>query len=149
MPSFGKRSSRRLEDLHPHLTSLLLECIHYVDFSVLETHRSPERQERLVSLGRSMTMNSKHLSLPAQAFDFCPWPMTKQDWTLPDRFIGTAHYILAVNAQMQKDGRLPATYHLRWGGDWDSDGLYGRAHKDDQTFDDLGHIEMVLHAERA
>lgn len=148
MPSFGKRSERLLENLHPHLITLLRECIHHIDISVLETHRTPDRQARLVDLGRSKTLRSKHLFLPAEAFDFCPWPMTKADWQYPDRFIGAAKFIMATCKQMQRDGRIPATFDLRWGGDWDSDDLYGRAHKREQTFDDYAHIEMVLNAER-
>tara|TARA_R100001594_G_scaffold101287_1_gene135851 strand:- start:7338 stop:7787 length:450 start_codon:yes stop_codon:yes gene_type:complete len=148
MPSFGKRSERLLEDLHPLLVKLLRECIHHIDFSLLETHRTPERQQTLVDTGRSMTKNSKHLQLPSEAFDFCPYPMSKKDWKYPDRFIGVAKFIMATCKQMQRDGRIPATFNLRWGGDWDSDDLYGRAHRSEQTFDDLGHIEMVFNAER-
>lgn len=148
MPQFGRKSERRLESLHPHLVALLKECIHYIDFCVLETHRTPERQEVLLATGRSMTKNSKHVKLPSEAFDFCPFPMTKKDWKHPARFIGVAKFIMATCKQMQKDGRLPATFFLRWGADWDGDDLYGEAHKDDQTFDDYGHIEMVFNAER-
>jgi len=147
MPSFGERSRRRLENAHPHLQTLCREAIRFLDFTVLETHRSPERQEELVSLGRSKTKKSLHLSLPSKAIDLAPWPLNEKDWREPARFIGLALYIQATCDQMQRDGRLPATFKLVWGGDWDSDGLYGPAHKD-QTFDDLPHLQLNFYAER-
>ncbi len=61
MFKFSKRSREKLDTLHPDLQAVLNEAIKHVDFTVLEGLRTLERQEELVRIGASTTLNSMHL----------------------------------------------------------------------------------------
>ena len=53
MPRFGKRSKERLSSCHEDLQDLFNEVIKHVDCSVLEGHRSAERQDKLFDEGKT------------------------------------------------------------------------------------------------
>ena len=53
MPRFGRRSKERLSTCHEDLQDLFNEVIKYVDCSVLEGHRSGERQDKLYEEGKT------------------------------------------------------------------------------------------------
>lgn len=127
MPKFGSQSRRELISCDKRLQDILNEAIQYFDFSILCGHRSKSEQERLVRLGYSKTMKSKHLANPSLAVDLAPYPI---NWKDAPRFRYLAGWIMAVAA----DKRIP----LRWGGDWDND-----TDLHDQTFFDLGHFEIM------
>lgn len=131
MYSFGKRSKERLKTLHPDMVRVLNRAMSWqiMDFSVLETLRTDQRQRRLVSIGASKTMNSKHLKQSdgySHAVDSAPYPI---DWQDTGRF-----YILngIIRAAAKVEG-----VDIRTGADWDSDGIIK-----DQSFHDLPHAEI-------
>ena len=53
MPRFGKRSRENLESCDKRLQEIFNEVIKYVDCSVLEGHRSEERQNKLYEEGKT------------------------------------------------------------------------------------------------
>ena len=128
--AFGKRSKERMKTLHPDMVRVLNRAMSFqiMDFSVLETLRTVERQKHLVDTGASKTMNSKHLVHRdgfSHAFDVAPYPI---DWQDTGRF-----YILngIIRAAAEVEG-----VNIRTGADWDSDGLIL-----DHSFHDLPHYE--------
>ena len=53
MPRFGKRSRNALATCNPKLQEIFNEVIKFVDCSVLEGHRSKERQNKLFDEGKT------------------------------------------------------------------------------------------------
>ena len=130
MPAFSARSDERLQTCHLHLQNVCRAAIKYYDFTVLEGHRSNERQDELFRQGKSKLKagESKHNQNPSLAVDIAPYPI---DWD--DR----ARFYLLAGFMFQAAGELGV--ELRWGGDWDGDWKHN-----DQTFHDLPHFEVVL-----
>jgi hypothetical protein len=124
MPRFGKRSKQRLKGVDAKLINVANELIKLMDVTVIEGLRSQERQNELVSQGKSKTKFGKHVA--GKALDLAPYPI---DWNDRERF----HYM---------GGLIRGIGHslgvkIRWGGDWDSDGDIK-----DNAFDDLVHVEI-------
>lgn len=98
--------------------------------NIIEGHRSPARQQLLVSQGKSRTMDSRHLAMPSLAIDMAPSGKGGTiDWNARDDFHLFAGFVLGVARGLGVD--------LRWGGDWDRD-----ADTKDNGFDDLVHFEL-------
>jgi len=74
MPQFGDKSKTMMSSIHPKLQRILCVAIKIIDFSIIEGHRTEERQKQLVAEGKSKTMNSKHLPYPSEAVDIAPCP---------------------------------------------------------------------------
>lgn len=129
MPSFSKSSKKQLETCHPILQEILNEVIKYVDFKILEGHRTEELQNLYYEQGKSKLKfpNSKHNKLPSLAVDIAPWPI---DWNDKTRFYFLAGVVKGIASAKG--------YKIRHGGDWDSDNDFK-----DQTFFDLPHFELV------
>ena len=124
MPRFGRRSKQRLKGVDAKLINVANELIKLMDVTVIEGLRSQERQNELVSQGKSKTKFGKHVA--GKALDLAPYPI---DWNDRERF----HYM---------GGLIRGIGHslgvkIRWGGDWDSDGEIK-----DNAFDDLVHVEI-------
>ena len=136
MPKFGKRSKEALASCHPDLKEIMNEAIKYYDFSVLEGHRSVERQLELYTDGKSKIDGVKkkgmHNYLPSLAVDIVPYPI---DWEDANRFHFLAGLVFGVAERLLAEGKI--THKLRWGGDWDRDGDFK-----DQTFIDYPHFEL-------
>ena len=128
-PRFSKRSCERLETCDDRLQALCHEGIKRFDFSVIEGHRSNDRQAQLQSEGLSKLGPglSKHNRSPSFAVDIAPYPI---DWNDAERFRFLGGLMVGIASQMG----IP----LRWGGDWDGDGKFR-----DQTFIDLPHFELL------
>jgi len=128
MPAFGRTSRSRLETCHPDLQRVFKKVVKTWDCSVLEGHRSKEKQDKLFSEGKSKVRwpNSKHNPEVSMAVDVAPYPI---DWEDLGRFYMFAGYVLRV---AEEEG-----VKLRYGGDWDGDGRTA-----DQTFHDLPHFEL-------
>jgi len=93
MPKFGKRSRKNLESCDPRLQDIFNEVIKHVDCSVIEGHRSKERQNKLYDEGKTQVKhpNGRHNAFPL--------------------FAGFVKGIALAKFNIK----------LRWGGDWDSD----------------------------
>lgn len=127
MPKFSPRSQRELSTCHWKLQAILWDAIEIVDFTVLEGHRSPEKQREAYDKGFSKVLEGTHNVLPSCGVDVAPYPL---DWADERRFYLLAGVILVIAYERG--------IKIRWGGDWDSDGDLT-----DQTFNDIGHFELA------
>ncbi|MDO8912286.1 MAG: M15 family metallopeptidase [Phenylobacterium sp.] len=119
--SLGAKSRAKLQGVDPRLVAVVERAIQItaVDFMVVEGVRPPERQKQLYAQGRTVpgkvvtwTLKSKHIE--GKAVDLLPAPY---DWKDPAKFA------LVNKAMMQAAGELGAG--VRWGRDWDGDGIIG------------------------
>ena len=129
MPRFGKSSKARLATCDKRLQDIFNEVIKTVDCSVLEGHRSKERQNKLYEEGRTKVRYPKgrHNASPSNAVDVVPYPI---DWDDRERFHLFAGFVLGVASGMG--------YTLRWGGDWNMN-----FQVNDNNFDDFPHFELI------
>mgnify|MGYP003120172875 CR=1 FL=1 len=127
MAKFGNTSLRRLKTCDARIVKVFQTVVKTFDCTVLEGHRTKERQKELVAEGKSKTMKSKHLYDPSRAIDIAPYPI---DWEDRERFTYFAGFVMGVASQLGIE--------LRWGGDWDQD-----TEVKDNRFDDLVHFELM------
>ena len=131
MPKFGKRSRDRLKGVNPDLVAVLEEVVKHFDISIIEGLRSQERQNELVSEGKSKTKFGKHVQ--GDAVDLAPYPI---DWNARDDFHYLGGFVLAIANSMN--------IKIRWGGDWNASSLFqGQRTTKDNNFDDLVHFEIL------
>lgn len=133
MPVFGSRSERELATVHPLLQRLFREVVRHWDCTILEGHRSPERQEELFRRGLSQVRRGgKHTMTPALAVDVAPWfrdpPHVR--WQDTRAFYAFGGFVLGIAAELG--------IRIRWGADWDGDHEFG-----DHTLVDTPHFELV------
>lgn len=128
MPQFSNRSAERLATCHADLQRLFNEVIKKYDCTILEGHRSNERQEELYYQGKSKLRAgfSKHNETPSIAVDVAPYPI---NWNDRNRFYHFVGYVKGVADQLG--------ISIRCGADWDGDNDLR-----DQTFFDLPHFEL-------
>lgn len=129
MPRFSRESEEQLDTLHYDLRRVLREAIKYVDFKVLKGFRGKEEQNEAFRTGASKLPwpRGKHNNFPSDAVDIAPWPI---DWDNINRFYFVCGFIIGLAQAMGVT--------LRYGGDWDRD-----FEITDQTFNDLGHLELM------
>jgi peptidoglycan L-alanyl-D-glutamate endopeptidase CwlK len=111
------RDRLRLAGVHPDLVRVVERARLAVPFIVVEGLRSRERQERLVAIGASRTLNSRHLT--GHAVDLAYWlddddgtpeaGEVRWDWPLARKLA------VAMKAAATEEGVA-----LVWGGDWKS-----------------------------
>jgi len=128
MPRFSSRSKKRLATCDKRLQGVFKEVIKYVDCTILEGHRSKERQNKLFDKGRTKLRYpaGRHNASPSRAVDVTPYPV---DWDDRERQTLFAGFVLGI---AQARG-----LKLRWGGDWDQDFKVM-----DNRFDDFPHFEI-------
>ena len=128
MPRFGRKSKERLASCDPMLQKLFNEVIKHVDCSVLEGHRSKERQNKLYDEGKTKVRypNGRHNADPSLAVDVTPYPV---DWEDRERQTLFAGFVLGIARGLG--------IRIRWGGDWDMD-----FDVQDNKFDDFPHFEL-------
>lgn len=159
MPSFSNRSERRLSMLCTELSAVAHDSIKVIDFSVIETARTRDTQERYFNEGVSRLRwpESKHNVCEdrprAEAMDL--WPYIPEFGALsghPRQITAIAgdtgrseaevkEFIYKAFARLAGVVQACAAargYSVRWGGDWDGDGSML-----DQNFHDLPHFELV------
>tara|TARA_R110002012_G_scaffold14134_1_gene59211 strand:+ start:1837 stop:2229 length:393 start_codon:yes stop_codon:yes gene_type:complete len=129
MYKWGPRSIKHLVTLDERLQKVLNEVIKYVDCSIIEGHRSGERQNKLFEEGRTKVKYpyGRHNSNPSRAVDVVPYPI---DWDDRERFHLFAGFVIGIGQSMG--------IRLRWGGDWNMN-----FEVDDNNFDDFPHFELV------
>jgi len=151
--SFGQNSSNQLATVDPALQAVCRRAIQIspIDFSVLEGRRSITRQHELYAQGRdaaalhkagvfdvpanpgkpivTWTLNSRHFPDPktglGNAVDLCPSPVDFNDM---------AKYRQIRDAMYEAANLLGTP--VRWGGDWDGDGVTEKGETD------FGHFEL-------
>ena len=128
MPRYSNKSKERLASCDERLQDVFNEVIKYVDCSILEGHRSKERQNKLYDENRTKVKypNGRHNSSPSKAVDVTPYPV---DWKARERQTLFAGFVLGIARGMD--------IRLRWGGDWDMDFQVM-----DNRFDDFPHFEV-------
>ena len=128
MPKFGRKSRERLNTCDNKLKQVFNEVIKHVDCSVLEGHRSKDRQNKLYEEGKTKVKypNGRHNRQPSSAVDVTPNPV---DWKDRERQTLFAGFVIGVASQMG--------LNIRWGGDWDQDFQVV-----DNRFDDFPHFEL-------
>ena len=136
MYKFGKTSLARLSTVHAVLQTLFKRVILRTDCSVTQGTRGKEAQTLVFERGLSRVEwpNSKHNSTPSMAVDVVPWP---EKWSSVPAFLKLKDIVLDEWSRMEQEN-LTQDFTLRWGGDWDGDG-----DREDQTFDDLPHWELI------
>ena len=129
MYRFSEKSKAKLATCDARLQELFNQVIKHYDCSVLEGHRSDERQEELFRQGKSKLRagQSKHNKNPSLAIDVAPYPI---DWNDKNKFYHFVGYVKATADQLN--------IKIRCGADWDNDNDLN-----DQTFFDLPHFELV------
>ena len=129
MPKFGKKSMENLSTCDHRLRKVFNEVIQHVDCSILEGHRSEERQNKLYEEGKTKVRYPKgrHNHKPSRAVDVVPYPI---DWNDRERFHLFAGFVLGMAYSMD--------ISLRWGGDWNQN-----FQVDDNKFDDFPHFELL------
>jgi peptidoglycan L-alanyl-D-glutamate endopeptidase CwlK len=109
--SFGTRSQKRLEGVHPDLVRVMKLAISRspIDFTIIEGLRTVEQHRRYFAAGATRTMNSRHLT--GHAIDIAPYldGQVRWDWPL-------YHKIAPVVKAAAAELGVPIT----WGGDWRS-----------------------------
>lgn len=146
MPSFGRRSRENLEDVHPDMIMIAEFVIKQFDFTVTSGNRSAKEQNELFKKGVSTKDGYNRLSKHqghqyddqlSRAIDIAPYPIDFSSKRKKlARFYMCAGYFFQASHTLHSMGLI--THKLRWGGDWDGDKDF-----EDQTFDDLGHFELI------
>ena len=130
---FGSRSQSRLLTCSEEIQRVAnrVMALQIMDFAVITGHRTRAEQDEKFESGLSKVQwpDSQHNSLPSDAIDVAPWPIDWNDSLAFARLAGLFHAAAVIEY-----GSLVL---FRWGGDWDGDG-----ESNDQTFMDLGHIEL-------
>lgn len=135
----GPASRSKLIGVHPDLVRVVERAITLttVDFRVLCGLRTVEEQRELYARGRTKpgpkvtwTLASKHLKQPdgfGHAVDLVPWPT---DWNTVAKFDAIADAMFAAAKELR--------VKIRWGRDWDRDGI-----PDEKGETDGPHFELA------
>ena len=111
MPRFSNRSRTRLESCEQTLQDIMNEAIKEIDFSIVEGHRTLERQYELYLQGKSQIDGKrkmgKHNYTPSKAVDIVPYPI---DWNDLERF----KQLAVIIKRIAKEKNIKITH----GGDW-------------------------------
>lgn len=138
----GRRSASRLNGVHPLLQAVVVLALKKYavrDFGVArDCVRTQKRQAELVNAGRSKTMNSLHRIQSdgfSHAVDLYPSgyaSVADMEW---QAFVDVADAMRAAAHELGVG--------IRWGADWDGDGLTRRDGDKDETFVDAPHFELL------
>lgn len=130
--AWSAKSLNRLRTCHDDLQKLMNEVLltYPLDITIIEGHRSEERQNQMVEEGKSKLNypNSKHNGSPSRAVDVAPLRNGKIEWRDRELWAHFAGFVLATAQRMEID--------IRWGGDWNSDLDFNEA------FYDAPHFEL-------
>jgi peptidoglycan L-alanyl-D-glutamate endopeptidase CwlK len=112
--TLSTRSRARLIGVHPDLVRVVERAITVtlVDFSVVEGVRTLAKQAEYFRKGKSMTMNSRHLT--GHAVDLAPWMMVDGKMTID--WNSDAGWEALADAM--KSSAYALSVPITWGGDW-------------------------------
>ncbi len=143
----GRNSKRKLETCHVDLQKIFTMAISIskVDFGISEGHRPIPRQKELFDQGKSkidgINKKGKHNYEPSLATDFFtyhPDLVTRRRLAYDKVHLAYLGGLLGACAEiLYAQGEI--THKLRWGANWDSDGIIDF----DQGFDDYPHVELI------
>lgn len=149
MSTFGQKSSANLSTCHRDLQKILrvaiLKCP--VDFGIHEGQRSVEKQLEYFLAGKSridpripeQKAKGKHLCEPSEAVDIhVAERHNGKSLAWDDVHLGfLGGYLISTSHSLYEKGEVE--HVLRWGGDWDNDGVIALDHR----LKDLPHFELI------
>jgi peptidoglycan LD-endopeptidase CwlK len=149
MPSFGNRSLANLKTCHVDLQKIFSEVVWTIDCTIVEGHRGQEKQDLYYDLNKSEIKfpNGKHNSFPSMAADVMRYYPDRPHlhWTDKDDMEWFAKFVIDTAQRLYAAGEI--THLIRWGADWDMDGV--RVDKDpDEGFFDGPHFELYMPKEK-
>lgn len=122
---FDSASAKRLKGAHPLLQRLLIAARAQIPFTVMDSQRGRVAQETAFRKGHSKAKfgQSAHNWDPAVAVDLAPTPL---DWNNKNSFIALWKVIGYYDPKSGKGAGLALQMKipLRWGGDWNMNGLW-------------------------
>jgi len=153
---FGSNSAKRLATCHPDIQKVfnLVISRSKVDFGVSEGHRDVSKQQAYYAIGRTVQLHrstitnvdgiikkGKHNYQPSQAIDIYVYhadKATRKKISYDGMHLSyIAGLIDSCSQELFNKGEI--THKVRWGGNWDSDGIIIF----DQNLDDMPHFEIV------
>ena len=147
MYSYGKRSKYHIDTLHVDLQTILYEVIKEYDISVIEGHRTIERQQELFNSNPPRTkidginILGKHNHLPSLAVDIVPHKKGVDPFEGSTKNLARFYYMMgivrSVTNRLLRERKI--THDVRFGLDWNKNGIFT-----DQKFHDLPHIELIM-----
>lgn len=143
MPVFGPASTTQLATCHIDIQVIFREVIWTVDCTIIEGHRGQIDQDEYFRLGKSEVQfpNSNHNSFPSMAVDSMRYYPQRPHihWSDKDDNEWFAKFVIETARKLYDAGEI--THLIRWGADWDMDGV--RVDKDpDEQFFDGPHFEL-------
>jgi peptidoglycan L-alanyl-D-glutamate endopeptidase CwlK len=110
------RSIARLDQAHPDLRRVVEHAITLspIDFTVTETLRTLKRQQQLVTIGASMTMDSRHLAHPSDGLSRAVDPAALVNGKV--RWDGPLYY--QISEAMRQAAKV-CNVAITWGNVWD------------------------------
>ena len=144
MPSYGRTSRSRLESCHEDLQAIFNAVILEADCSILCGERSQEAQTLAFDLGNSRVQwpDSLHNKKPSMAVDVALYHKDIEghiDWNNKQEFCDFSELVRKVADDLLWAGQI--SHKLRWGGDWDGDGVPVFM-DDDESLWDAPHYEL-------
>jgi peptidoglycan L-alanyl-D-glutamate endopeptidase CwlK len=132
MPKFGTASTERLATTDPRLQKLFNEVIKTFDCTVIEGHRTKEKQNEYFAAGKSKLKwpEGKHCADPSLAADVAPYINGKTSYNT-NHCLYFAGYVMGTAQQLG--------IKIRSGYDWDMDNEVIT----DQSFNDGVHFELI------
>jgi peptidoglycan L-alanyl-D-glutamate endopeptidase CwlK len=131
------RDRRRLSTVDPRLAAVVEDVAGRLPIMVICGHRTQAEQDDVVRRGLSKTLwpRSKHNSMPSLAVDLAPLKGRTIDWNDTPAFVALG--------KLMRQAAAARGVAIRWGGDWDRDGLTRADGDRDERFIDLPHFEIV------
>ena len=146
MNEFGTSSLDQLATCHLDLVKIFSLAIKRsrVDFGISEGERTTQRQQLLFNKDKSkidgITKKGKHNYSPSLAVDYYiyhPDPALRRKLAYDKcSLVYVSAILICCAEELYQAGEI--THKLRWGGNWDMDGVIIQ----DQSFDDLCHVEL-------
>jgi peptidoglycan L-alanyl-D-glutamate endopeptidase CwlK len=153
---FGENSLKKLATCHVDIQKILKLAITRtkVDFGISEGYRPIEKQQEYYAIGRTTQMHrspitnvdgvskkGKHNYNPSMAVDIYVWhkrKVTREQIGYDGLHLSYIAGIIDACAEALYE-RGEIKHKIRWGGNWNSDGII----KFDQTLDDMPHFELI------
>lgn len=120
----NKSSIQKLQSCDKKLKNIMILVDAEINIQVIEGRRTLERQAELLRLGKSKTLDSKHVTgeKPSRAIDIAPMTEGKIDWADTKSFYILADKVFEIAEKLDTK--------IRWGGNF-------------HNFPDLVHFELI------
>jgi peptidoglycan L-alanyl-D-glutamate endopeptidase CwlK len=152
--SFGNRSLTRLNTCHPDLIKIMMLALTFspCDFSITYGHRTIDEQKKLFAKGRTtpgsivtncdgVRKKSDHNEFPSRVVDVHAYIPTNKKLAYDHRTLSViAGCVFAACAVLVDQKEIHPKSFIRWGGDWDRDGVIVH----DQKLVDLPHFGVHI-----